>query len=128
MKRRAAACVGLLLLCGCAVKPPSREPSIVAVRVTFRGHMSVIRNCQSRGVAPTVEAAEAAGANLALVFAAPTPPAPGGPSPQRPGEDATWVPFGAKPAGIAGVRAFKCPDDFVDNIVARRKRPPEVAK
>lgn len=128
MTRWATACVVLLLLCGCAVKKPTWEPPITAVLVTFRSHLSIVRNCESRGVAPTVEAAKAAGANLALVFAPPFFAAPGRASPQNAGDDATWVPLRAKPAGIAGVRAFKCPDAFVDKVTAGIDRLREVPK
>ncbi len=129
MRRRAAACAALLLLCGCAAtKPAAWEPSITAVRATFRSHLSVVRSCESRGVAPTLEAAKAAGANLALVFASPMPAASDKVNPQALREEATWIPLEAKPAAIAGVRAFKCPDVFLDNIVVEMKRPREAAK
>ncbi len=128
MKCRAAACAVLLLLCGCAAKELTKEAPIVAVRATFRSHLSLVRNCESRGVAPSLEAAKAAGANLALVFAPPIPAAPEGAKPRHPGDEATWVPIEAKPAAIAGVRAFRCPDAFVEKVAAGIKRPQEVPK
>ena len=129
MKRWAAAYAVLLLLCGCAAKELTKEaPPIVAVRATFRSHLSIVRNCESRGVAPSPEAAKAARANLALVFAAPIFAAPGTANPQYPGDEATWVPFEGNQADVAGVRAFKCPDAFIDNVTAGMKRPREVPK
>ncbi len=129
MTHSAVACAALLLLCGCAAtKPAAWEPPITAVRATFRSHLSVVRNCESRGVAPSVEAARAAGANLALVFAPPVSVVPACANPQELAEDATWVPLAARPAALAGVRAFKCPDAFVDKIVAEIKRPREAPK
>ena len=128
MKRWAAAYAVLLLLCGCAAKELTREASILAVRATFQSHLSIVRNCESRGVAPFPEAAKAAGANLALVFAPPIIPAPGGAIPQNPGDEATWVPFKGNSAGVAGVRAFKCPDAFIEKVTAGMKQPQEVPK
>lgn len=112
---------------------PTRElPPILVVRASFRSHLSIVRNCESRGVAPTSEAAKAAGGNLALVFAHPTFAAPGMTSPQLPGDNATWVPFESKEADLAGyvvgVRAFKCPDAFIDNVTAGMKQSREVPK
>lgn len=133
MKCRLAAYAVLVLLCGCAAKELTREvPPIVAVRATFPSHLSLVRTCESRGVAPTLEAAKAAGANLALVFAHPTFAAPGMTNPQHPGDKATWVPFELKEADLAGyvigVRAFKCPDAFIDNVTAGMKQSREVPK
>lgn len=127
MKRRVAPYAVLLLLCGCAAKELTYEAPIVAVRATFRSHLSIVRNCESRGVAPTLEAAKAAGANIGLVFAPPIVSAPGKAYPQHP-DEATWVPFEAKPVDVAGVRAFKCPDDFIEEVTAGMKRPREVPK
>lgn len=136
MKRRAAACAMLLLLCGCAAKELTKEPTkefppIVVVRANFRSHLSVVRNCESRGVAPTAEAARAAGANLAVVFAEPRSGAPDRADSPRPIDNAVWVPFGPQPAHrgeVVGVRAFKCPDAFVDNVAARMKPPRDAPK
>jgi len=128
LKRRVAAYAVLLLLCGCAAKELTKEAPIVAVRATFRSHLSIVRNCESRGVAPTSEAAKAAGANLALVFAPPIVPVPGGANPQYTGDEATWVPFDGRQADVAGVRAFKCPDAFIERVTAGMKQPREVPK
>lgn len=128
MKLWATACVTLLLLSGCASKKPAWGPPIPTVLVTFRSHLSIVRNCESLGAAPTVETAKAAGANLALVFAPPVRAVPGSGNPQSTVDDAMWVPVKEKPAGIAGVRAFKCPDAFVDNITAGIDRPGEVTR
>ena len=128
MKRWAAACAVLLLLCGCAAKELAKEAPIVAVRATFRSHLSIVRNCESRGVAPSLEAAKAAGANFALVFAPPIPAAPDGTNPQGTGDGATWVPFEGNPRGVAGVRAFKCPDAFIEKVIAGMRRPREAGR
>lgn len=128
MMRWAATCATLLLLCGCAAKELTREPPILAARVTFRSHLLVVRNCESRGVAPSLEAARAGGANLALVFAPSIFDAPGSANPQHPGDEATWVPIEAKPPYIAGVRAFKCPEAFIEQVSAGMKRPGEAKK
>ncbi len=140
MTRRAAAFAAILLLCGCAAAKPAAGPAagapaaapagpqITAVRATFRSHLSVVRNCESRGVAPTIEAAKSAGANLALVFAPPLPAPPGKAATRERAGDETWVLIGAKPAAVAGVRAFKCPDAFVEKVTAEANRPPEATK
>lgn len=124
MKRGATACAALLLTCGCAARQ-AWEPPIVAVQVTFRSHLSIVRNCDSRGVAPTLEAAKAAGANLALVFGPPVTGASGGANPQGVGAEPAWVPVLRNPAGFSGVRAFKCPETFVQEVAAEAKRPRE---
>lgn len=126
MTRRALASAALLLLGGCAaVKPPVREPPIAAVRVTFRSHLSLVRNCESRGVAPTLEAARETGANIALVFATPISAASERANPGHPGDAAAWIPVALKDVGFAGVRAFKCPEAFVEKVAAEMKRPRE---
>ncbi len=128
MKHWSAACIVLLLLGGCAAKKPTWEPPIAAVRVTFGSHLAIVRNCESRGATPTIEAAKAAGANLALVFAPAISAAPGKVNSQYAGDNATWVLLDAKPAGMAGVRAFRCPDAFIERVTAGKKRPQEVPK
>lgn len=122
--RGAAACAALLLACGCAARQTWRPP-ILAVRVTFRSHLSLVRNCESRGVAPTLEEAKAAGANLGLVFEPPYRGASGNANPQGAGGEPAWIPVERNPAGFSGVRAFRCPEAFVEKVAAEMKRPRE---
>lgn len=124
MKRRAAACAALLLTCGCAARH-AWEPPIVAVQVTFRSHLSLVRNCDGRGVAPTLEAAKAAGANLGLVFGSPLPGASVTANPRDAGDEPAWIPVVRNPAGFFAVRAFKCPETFVEKVAAETMRPRE---
>ena len=122
--RGAAACAALLLTCGCAAKQAWRPP-ILAVHITFRSHLSLVRHCESRGVAPTLEEAKVAGANLGLVFEPPNRGASGNADPQDAGGGPAWIPVVWNPAGFAGVRAFRCPEAFLEKVAAEMKRPRE---
>ncbi len=127
MKLWAAVCAVPLAVCACAAKQPRKEPPIAAVRITFRSHLSAVRSCEDRGLVPSPEAAKASGANLALVFAPPAPAVPGK-NPPDAGDEPAWLPFEGETDGVAGVRAFRCPDVFVEGVVAGMKRAREGGK
>ena len=128
VNRWAAACAVLLLMCAAdgLTGEPVAGTQIVVVRATFRSHLAIVQNCESRGLASSVAFAKATGANLALVFAPLLYTAPGRTNPQYPDNVATWVPFEGNPADIAGVRAFMCRDAFIEKVTAGIKAQREV--
>jgi hypothetical protein len=116
-------CLILLLSVACAANPPKKEPQILAVSVTFRGQLLATRVCESRGLVRSLEAAEVAGANLAMAFASPGSQAPDNKALKDVGLERAWIPYNKERSyGTAGFRAFKCPSPFLEVVEMDVKR------
>lgn len=123
MKRVSILCLILLLSGACAANPPKKEPRILAVSVTFRGQLLATRACESRGLVRSLDAAEAAGANLAMAFASPGSQAPDKKALMDVGLERAWIPYNKKRSyGTAGFRAFQCPSPFLEEVEMGVKR------
>lgn len=123
MKGVSILCLILLLSVACAANPPKKEPQILAVSVTFRGQLLATRVCESRGLVRSLDAAEAAGANLAMAFASPGSQAPDSIALKDIGLERAWIPYNKERSyGTAGFRAFKCPSPFLEVVEMDVKR------
>ena len=123
MKGVSILCLILLLSVACAANPPKKEPQILAVSVTFRGQLLATRVCESRGLVRSLDAAEAAGANLAMAFASPSSQAPDNNALTDVGLERAWIPYNQERSyGTAGFRAFKCPSPFLEEVEMDVKR------
>lgn len=123
MKRVSILCLIILLSGACVANPPKKEPQILAVGVTFRGQLSATRVCESRGLVRSLEAAEVAGANLAMAFASLGSQAPDNKTLKDVVFERAWIPYDKeRKYGTAGFRAFNCPSHFLEEVELDVKR------